>query len=251
MTMQTIKDIINDPLKGKNHAQNILSYLFRELLLWRKVNLRVWNKRVEEFFLKPHNKDYQDRGNFNKALKSNTMQWTSFKRAIDVLSPTKAMLTLKLTFKDKVETFNIILDPTEPDNELTVNSFPWENCDIFKNSEPADNLLAHLTRHIFYTRAKESKDQVKWFEDTIETFLKEPRNVLGFNRKELTVFQNTLKNDVLDARLSWNKLRRAIYLLMPLKEEYELHLSWTDNPELKKRLPDTLINIEIVDPHLN
>ena len=249
--MESINDMLLDPLKGKNQAQNILSFLFREVLIWRKVTLRVWNKKMENFFAKPYNLDYQDRGNFNKAIKSNEMQWQTFKRGIDLLEPEAASLILRLTFsQDVVSEYCIIIDPTEDEVKLTINQLPWEGCSIFKNCKEPDNLLAHLIRHIYADQSKDAKNHVKWFNGKLAEFLKEPRNVLGFDETEISSFQSTLKKDVTDHRLTWNKLRRAIHVLKPIKEEYILNLKWPRVSNLVKPLPDTVIKIEITDPHL-
>lgn len=248
--MESIKDMLLDPLKGKNQAQNILTFLFREVLLWRKVTLRLWNKKVESFFERPYNKDYQDRGNFNKAIKSNEMQWPTFKRGMDVLEPSSAVMTLKLTFADHVSEYSFILDPEEDEVALNVNSLPWQDCKIFTRSKPAENLLTHLIRHIYADQSKGVKSETKWFNNKVQEFIQEPRNVMGFDEKELSSFQSTLKKDVTDPRLTWNKLRRAIHVLKPLKEEYTLTLSWPVTSHLVKPLPDTVIKIEITDPHL-
>lgn len=239
-----------DPLKGKNQAQNILTFLFREALIWRKVSLRLWNKKVENFFAKPYNADYQDRGNFNKAIRANAMQWQSFKRGIDLLEPESATLTLKLTFKDKVSEYDIKLDPTEDEVKLDVNNFPWKDCSIFAKNKDSQNLLSHLIRHIYADQTKGMKNPNKWLTDLINDFLKEPRNILGFEESEISSLRSTLKKDVTDVNLSWNKLRRAIHLLRPIKEEYILKLTWPVVSRLVKPLPDTIIKIEITDPHL-
>lgn len=249
--METVRDMLLDPLKGKNQAQNILTFLFREVLIWRKVTLRLWNKRFEEFFKKPHNAGYQDRGNFNKAVKSNEMQWQTFKRVIDLLNPESATLVLKLTFSDDdIKEYPIDLNPLEDETNPKINNLPWDNCNIFENSKPCENLLAHLIRHIYAEQTKDVKNPVKWFNKTIKDYIEQPRNVLGFNENDVSSLRNALKKDVTDESLTWNKLRRAIHLLRPMKEEYVLKLTWPVVSRLVKPLPDTVIRIEITDPHL-
>lgn len=249
--MESIKDLLGDPLKGTSKAQNILSYLFREVLLWRKINLRVWRKKTDAFFDKPYNADYQDRGNLNKALKANIMQWQSFKRAMDFLDPVKCTLEVKLTLEHKVCSYLIVLDPKEDEANPSVNHFPWEHCKLFKGAKPAETLLAHLIRHILSIEAEGIKDVKDWFDDKILSFVKEPKNSLGYSDAEVSTFYNTLRRDILDNRISWNKFRRGINLLNPLKEEYVLTLEWTKDEQLKRNLPDSVHRILITDPHLN
>ena len=66
--MDSVKDLLADPLKGKKHAQGILCYLFREVLLWRKVNYFTWSRLLTMYFERPHNAVKPDKGNLNKAL---------------------------------------------------------------------------------------------------------------------------------------------------------------------------------------
>lgn len=249
--MESIKDLLGDPLKGTSKAQNILSYLFREVLLWRKINLRIWRKKTETFFNKPHNVDYQDRGNLNKALKANNMQWQSFRRAMDFLDPVRCTLEVKLTLADKVCSYLIIIDPTEDEAVPTLNKFPWEHCSLFSDSKPAETLLAHLMRHIIAVEATGIEDVKCWFDTKIVNYVNEPKNSLGYTDAEVATFYNTLRRDILDNRISWNKFRRGINLLNPLKEEYILTLEWTQDPQLKRTLPDSVHEILISDPHLN
>lgn len=247
--MNSINDLLNDPLKGTSKAQNILSYLFREVLLWRKVNLRFWRKRTELYFAKPHNADYQDRGNLNKALKSNVMQWISFRRGMDFIDSENCTLDVRLTFSDGVKSYLINIDPRESESVLTINSFPWEHCELFTEVRPAETLLAHLIRHMLSEAVPDGEDPRKWFESKITHYVNEPKNSLGFTEAEVATFYNTLRRDILDPRISWNKFRRGISLLNPLQEEYILKLEWTTDPKKKLMTPDSIHRIAIKDPY--
>lgn len=250
--MESVRDLLADPLKGTRQAQDILCYLFREVLLWRKINQRIWNRKQEIFFEKPHNHDFQDRGNLNKLLKADTMQWTAFKRAMDFLDPVRCTFEIRLTWKDLTESSYLVkVDPTEPDDKLTVNSFPDES-GIFQGNKPSKTLVAHLLRHILAVEsAKQSKDPREWWNDLFTQYESNPINTVGLTQKEINSKISSLRRALTDERLSWNNLRRGIYLLSPIKEQYILTLHWTDNPKLKVASPDSIHEITIVDPYLN
>lgn len=246
--MESVQAMLLDPLKGKNRAQNALAYLFREVLLWRKIGLNIWNKKIESFFNKPHNADYQDRGNFNKAIKADNLQWGSFKKGIDLLDPYHATLSIILIIDNVEYVYSIILDPAEDESNPTTNKFDWQTSPIFKDLEPSDNLLSHLVRHIYVDQAKGSEDPLEWFKSKIDEYMQEPRNILGFSPTEITTFQNTLKKDIMDSRISWNKLRRALHVLVPQEEQYEISLQWTKDNKLRKQLADTVIKVTHTNP---
>lgn len=248
--MDSVKDLLSDPLKGTKRAADIPCYLFREVLLWRKVNQRSWNRRQDAFFEKPWNKDNQDKGNLNKALKSDTMNWPAFKKAIDFLSPMYATLEVKLTWgDDRVSSYLIKIDPTESEQVLTVNHFPWQDCKIFKSAKPAETLMGHLFRHIVAEEGKDKPNVKLWWEKLFDSWEKNPVNVVGLPPKEISQNVNTLRRSLLDPRVSWNNFRRGIHLLRPKCEEYILTLQWTDDPAVRKTLPDSVHAITVVDPH--
>ncbi|MOA04202.1 hypothetical protein D3C78_1237460 [compost metagenome] len=250
MKMDSVQELLSDPLKGTKRALDIPCYLFREVLLWRKINQRTWNRRQEAFFEKPHNKNNQDKGNLNKALKSDTMNWPAFKKAIDFLNPVYATLEVKLTWSDdRVSSYLIIVDPTEDEAVLTVNKFPWQDCAIFANAKPAATLMTHLFRHIVATEGKDKPDVKAWWDKLYDDYTKNPVNVVGLDQKEINKTVNTLRRSLLDPRVSWNNFRRGIHLLHPKREEYILTLQWTDDPALRKTMPDSVHAITVDDPY--
>lgn len=247
--MDSVQDLLSDPLKGTLRASDIPCYLFREVLLWRKINQRTWNRRQEAFFEKPWNKNNQDKGNLNKALKSDTMQWSAFRKAIDFLNPVHATLEIKLTWQDNRESsYVIIMDPQEAEDVLTTNSFPWEDCPIFESAKPAGTLMTHLLRHVVAMEGKNKPDIKIWWDKLFDDYTKNPVNVVGLTQKEVNQNVNTLRRALLEPRVSLNNFRRGMHLLRAAKEEYILTLKWSDDPVVRESLPDSVHKITIVDP---
>lgn len=245
--MDSVKELLSDQLKGKNRAQGVLCYLFREVLLWRKINTFAWNKRLQAYIEKPHNKKKgdTDKGNINKALLNDDMNWSSFKKGIDFFSPMLATLDIELTWDDgRTSTYQIVVDPTEDEVKLGTNHFPFEHCEVFKDAKPPKSLIAHLFRHIV---AEEGIDNAKW-EKLFVDWENNPYNTVGMSPKDIKGNINTLRRSILEPKVSWNVFRRGILLLRPRQERYTLTLKWTDDPNLKA-IADSVHEVTITDPY--
>lgn len=248
--MDSIKDLLSDPLKGTKQAQGVLCYLFREVLLWRKVNQFTWNRLSRNYFAKPHNQINPDKGNLHKALKADDMPWNGFKKAVDFLSPIEATLEVKFYWgDDSTSSYVINVDPLEDELNPVNNNFPWKHCEVFDGRKDSTTLMSHLFRHLVATEGVKQPDIKLWWAKLFDDYTKNPVNVVGLPQKEINSNANNLKRQLLDTNLSWNTFRRGVYLLHPRSEEYTLTMRWTDDPTLKKSLPDTVITVSITDPY--
>lgn len=248
--MDSVKDLLADPLKGKKHAQGILCYLFREVLLWRKVNWFTWSRLLTMYFEKPHNVENPDKGNLNKALKADDMNWSAFNKAIDFLNPHKAYLDIKLYWRDGTESvYRINVDPTDDEAKPTANEFNWKDCELFKGTKAPSLLMGHVFRHIVNAEGSKHPDIAVWYEKLFDDYTKNPANVVGLSQNEINKNVQQLRRTLIDPRLSWNGFRRGLHLLRPKAEEYILTLEWADNPQLKKTLPDTVHPVYVEDPY--
>lgn len=248
--MDSVKDMLSDPLKGTKHAQGVLCYLFREVLLWRKVTWFTWNRLLTNYFDKPHNQINPDKGNLNKVLKADDMNWQGFCKAIDFLSPHKAFLDIKLQWRDgSFSEYRINIDPTDSESEPTANQFDWAGSELFKAAKAPTLLMAHFFRHVAVQEGNKQPDVLLWWEKLFDDFTKNPVNVVGLSQNDINKSVQQLKRSIIDPRLSWNGYRKGIHLLRPKSEEYTLTLQWADTPELRKTLPDSVHPIFIADPY--
>lgn len=228
MSRTAVTDLLSDPHKGTYRAQGILCYLFRHVLLWRKVGLFAWNKRARIFFEKPWNDEKQDKGNLNKALTQDDFTWATFKRAVDFLNPLSAVLTIKFTWKSGRESqYSIIIDPAEDEEDAPINTFEDiasnETTDVFAGKKKPVNTLARLYRRII---AEEQIDVVKW-NQLLEDYAKNPLQGIPQNRKDMNAAINTLQRDLMTPRMSWNTFRKGLLILEPVQEDYILELRWS------------------------
>lgn len=248
--MDSVKDLLSDPLKGTKRAQGVLCYLFREVLLWRKVTQFTWNRLLTNYFEKPHNQVKPDKGNLNKVLIADDMNWQAFRKAIDFLNPQKAFLDIKLHWKDgSFSEYRVVIDPTDDEAKPTVNEFNWDDCILFNTAKPPALLMAHLFRYIAKNEGAKTPDIQVWWEKLFDDYTKNPANVVGMSQTEINKNVQGLKRAIIDPRLSWNGFRKGLHLLRPKAEEYTLTLQWTDDPELKRTLPDSVHPIHIADPY--
>lgn len=242
--MDSVKDLLNDPLKGTQRAAGVLCYLFRQVLVWRNVNSRVWNRCLDAYFQKPHNAVNPDKGNLNKALKSDDLNWNSFKKAIDFLNPYKATLTIELTWQDdRVSTYVIIVDPTDDEVNPKLNNFPYQHCDVFKNMKKPKSLMTWLFRHIV---AEEGYDKKSW-DELFKQWAQHPSVKNSQTPEEIANTVNNLRRSVMEDKLSWNVLRRGVLLLAPKKSVYRLQLDWTPDG---KRIEPTIVHAIVRDPYV-
>lgn len=248
--MNSVKDLLSDPLKGQKYAQGILCYLFREVLLWRKVNWFTWSRLLTLYFEKPHNQINPDKGNLNKALKANDMNWSAFNKAIDFLNPCRAYLDIKLHWKDgEPSVYRIIIDPTDDEANPKANEFNWKECELFKGTKDPALLMAHVLRHIIATEGARQTNIAAWWEKLFDDYTKNPANVVGLDQNAINKNVQQLRRTLVDPRLSWNGFRRGLHLLRPKAEEYILTLEWTDDDTLRKSLPNTVLPVYVADPY--
>lgn len=245
--MESVKDLLTDPLKGKNRAQGVLCFLFREVLLWRRVNQIVWNKRLTAYFEKPHNQEKPDKGNLNKALLNDNLPWAGFKKAIDFLSPLEAKLVMDFTWRDGSSTsYEVLIDPAADEKLQYKDIFTYEGCNVFAKAKKPISTLAYLFRHIV---AKEGIDETRW-EELFQEYANCPTNTVGVNKTELNSTISQMKRALLDNKISWDVFRRGILLLGARSETYTLKLKWTTDPHLLISMPDAEYSATIDNPYV-
>lgn len=227
---KTVKELLSDPLKGTNRAKGILCYLFRHVLLWRKVNQFAWDKRARLYFQKEHNKHSKDKGNLNKALVHDEFTWGAFKSAIDFLNPVGATLTIQLTWKSgKVSRYSIIIDPAEDESDPVLNLFDVETpSDVFKThkDKKPPNTLARLFRKIV---SEEGITATQWAA-LLEAYVRNPMNGVPQNSRDENSAIGTLQRELLKPRMSWAVFRKGLNLLNPKQVDYILEMRWSNNP---------------------
>lgn len=244
--MESVKDLLSDPLKGKNHAQGVLCFLFREVLLWRRVNTIVWNKRLNAFFEKPHNQEKPDKGNLNKALLNDDLPWAGFKKAIDFLSPLEARLLMEFTWGDgRTVSYEIPIDPAANEKTHLADVLKYDTNKVFANAKKPIGTLAYLYRHIV---DQEGIDETAW-DKLFQEYADNPINNYGVKKAELNSNVSQLRRGLMENKLSWNQFRRGILLLKPQQEKYTLKLKWTDDPNLLRSMPDDAFSAEIVNQY--
>lgn len=242
--MESVKDLLNDPLKGTTRAQGVLCYLFRQVLVRRTINTRVWNRCLDNYFLKPHNLANPDKGNLNKALKADDLTWSSFRKSIDFLNPVQAILEIEFEWGNgKSSTYKLIIDPTENETKPTINVFPYDMLDTFKGLKKPKTVMASLFRHIV---VNEGHDKAAWDKLFVD-WAANPINTIGQSETEIASSVVTLRRSVNEDNLSWNVFRRGILLLKPKRSTYTLTLDWTLDPAVK--IPQTQVQAIVTDPY--
>src|SRR5690606_23724789 len=156
-----------------------------------------WQRATGFYFEKPHNKANQDRGNLNKALIQDDMTWASFKKGIDLLSPYKASLSVKLTFSDEHESlYTVIIDPAEDESDVVFAKDPL-------GSEETDILVSMATKHknkprntlarLFHEILKSEKIDLKKWQKLLDEYVSNPYNGFTGTKKEITAAVSSIQ----------------------------------------------------------
>lgn len=239
--MDSVKELLSDPNKGLYRAQGALCYLFRHVLLWRNVTQFRWNRLQTLYFEKPHNAKNADRGNLNKALIQDDLTWGSFKKAVDFLNPISAMLTVKLHWRSgSTSSYTIVIDPAEDESDPELNSF--DDSEIFDKKKRTASTLARLFRQI----VREENFTLERWNACFEEYVRDPINGIEQTPTALKNACASLQRDVTAPRMSWNIFRRGLLVLAPVKEEYILHMRWSNDPNVEGAEDDH--SVMIVDP---
>lgn len=111
--------ILNSENKEITNVTGELAFLFRKLLIQRKVSLMNWDKFMDVYLndptnqIPPNGKDRSStRGNMNKALLSNNMTWKVFKKALKFIGVMKVRVEIHTTWRDgstTIEKINTVL----------------------------------------------------------------------------------------------------------------------------------------------
>lgn len=248
--MDSIKNLLTRSDKGRERAQGILCYMFRNTLVWKNINYHQWSRAANFYFEKPHNKANQDRGNLNKALLQDDLSWASFKKGLDLLSPYKAELTLELTWRSgRKSSYSIEIDPAEDESDILLVPGVDLNPDtdliediVKRQGNKKKNTLARLYSKILKA---EEIDLRRW-NALVEDYTKNPWSGFKGSRKETAATTSSIQRQLFEPRLSWNNLRKGIAILAPVQEDYILNLQWV--PEVKTDRDFTATHITIRDP---
>lgn len=240
--MDSVKDLLSDNNRGQKRARGVLCYLFRSVLLWKKMTWFRWNRLQDIYFNKPHNAKNPDRGNLNKTLIADELTWGSFKKAIDFLNPISATLTVELTWPSGLSSsYTIVIDPAEDESDPALNTFTEEHVVFDKKKRPASQ-LARLFRQIV---SKENITLDRW-NACFDQFVKNPMNGIEQTPQAQKAAISSLQRDVTAPRMSWTIFRRGLLVLGPVKETYTLHIRWSDDPNVADA--EDSYSLEITDP---
>lgn len=231
-----VAELLAEKDKGMRRAKSVLSYLFRQALLWSKVNNQTWKRRAERLLKQPHNAHLKnDMGNLNKDLVRDEFSWSNFKKAIDFLNPNSAVL--KITFEwrsGRVSTYSVVIDPAEDEREPS-DSDPSDENELFKGSTRPAGSLTRLWRRICHG---EEISIERWkalmniyIDDAISTI-----DTTTQKRNEaITQTTRQLSSD----KMTWNSLRKGINVLDPKQVTYTLQCRWPEGV----RIPTEFNNI--------
>jgi len=222
-----VRDLLSDPYKGTTRAKGILCYLFREVLLWRRVNQFTWNKYARIYLKKPHNEEKADKGNLNKKLVQDEMSWGTFKNAVDFLNPVSATLTVRMYWRSgRVSSYSVIIDPAEDETDPALNDLSGKDeGEIFKGKKPPTGTLTRLFHRMV---REEGIDSTRW-DGLMREYVTREDSGITQNRQEIANAIGNTNRELLSPKMTWNLLRKGLTFLGSKDNEYILTLRWSQD----------------------
>jgi hypothetical protein len=227
MKNKHVKRLLLDPNKREGSAAGVLCYLFRNVLVWKKVSITSWNNRLNMFIERPHNRNNTDKGNINKKLVQDDFTWANFKEAIDFLNPVSAVLVIHLDWgKDKSSEYRVVIDPAVDESDiLFVVDKEHENNKPFGERAPL-NTLARLYQNIVTNEGLTSE---AW-EKRVSDYVNNPWAGMAKSKQRANDLTASLQNDLRAPRLTWQKFRIGLMVLNPEVVTYTLQMRWSKKP---------------------
>lgn len=214
----SLHHMLASPTRMIESSENVLTYLFRSVLVSRGITLFLWNKRHRDYFNRGDDRDAnKDRGNLNKQLAAPDFTWSAFKRAIDFLRPRSALLTVIVSWKDgSVSEYSVAIDPNEKEDDIIENEHV-EFLNVVDNTPPST--LARL----FRTIAVDRKAEDHW-DQLLQEYVEQGPG--GDTNTTLAKERNGIDRLLRNPRITLTGFRRGMILLQADHIEYQLELQW-------------------------
>ncbi len=106
-----VRDLIQNPLKGSEEIEGILTLLYRQILEQISPTWTEYNDRMNRYLNDPSNgfgddskRKSSERSNLNKELLRGRMSWKVFLKAIRFWAPLKMRIEIQLTWRRNIVT---------------------------------------------------------------------------------------------------------------------------------------------------
>lgn len=138
MDYQNIKDILADPVKKVNQSRNLLTQLYRQVLVDLNIGNKTFDNLVKRYLMDPNSGIADDpvarnnhRGNLMKELGNPDMTWRVFLKGLRVLGVSEFELVLNIKRRDTITKHivfaknNISYEEPKDDlsNAVVINTF--------------------------------------------------------------------------------------------------------------------------------
>lgn len=103
MEQQNVQQLLNDPNKGIDKAENLLSKWFRTILYDLNIGIKSFNNNLKDYLHDPNNGIEDNatarnnhRGNLMKEIASQNMSWNVFQKALRVIRVVRFELVINI-----------------------------------------------------------------------------------------------------------------------------------------------------------
>lgn len=180
-TTQTVMDVVEAEDKLIDKSENLLTFLFRKILLELSIGPKVFTVLINDYLDNPHNgignkpKDrYNHRGNLIKELGGNSMTFNLFMKALKVFGAIDVEFVVRLRRRNKrtgefVTTEHSIYVPNLPED-------PAKNEDLSK-AKIVEGLQTKLDRPPLVLQ--ESKVEVEPPKSLVSSLIRKAKDIIG------------------------------------------------------------------------
>lgn len=232
-----VAELLAESDKGMHRASSVLTFLFRQAVLWSKISNQSWRRRAERLLKEPHNAHLKgDMGNLNKDLVRDEFSWSNFKKAIDFLNPIRAVLVITFHWRNgRTSSYSVVIDPAENEREPAENDDPSDDNELFRGKGRPAGSLTRLWRQIIH--GEEITTQ-RW-QALMDIYINDAISTIDTTTQKRNEAITQITRQLGSDRMTWNSLRKGINILDPKQVTYTLKCVWPEG----SRVPEEFNNI--------
>jgi hypothetical protein len=220
-----LKRILQYESKCINEAENLLTYLFRRILIDLMITEQKWNQLMKNYLDNPHHrisksgiKRSSARGNLNKQLIKNDMTIKNFERGLRLLNPRRIIFKLILNFSDDLSEHWVGYEGNK------VLNYPISE-KMFTNQvvEKATGILSMLFRKTLQDLNIRHHNYSRLLNQYVNRFYKNEE------KRRRNNIKNNVRKELEKKDLTFNNFINGLKFLNPDSAKLEVLLLWENN----------------------
>lgn len=230
--MSHIRTVLNSPDREIFRSKNLLTRLYRSMLLNLNINATMFEHSLNSYLNNPRNPVHNDakaktndKGNLMKEIGGNNMTWDVFNKGLLAIGVSEYELEIIIQYRD-INTQEMLftghkvrvpdLFKSYPKREEKTPSFQTLLTMDDKYLYASGNAITQLFRQILLdlnvTREK--------YESYIDNYLRNPYNGVGEDSKQRSNHRSNLLKELNENRMTWNVFNKGLRFLGVIRYEF-------------------------------